>query len=219
MATSESRAPGGRRRGHEASDGALPRQVKAAQSLGRGTVRPYSDGMTMLDEARTGTDDATVAQAAEAVGCAIERASTARETFRALARDRGIRLVLLDLYLPDGGPVSAFAADVRAASPQGCVIVVVSGHESGADIALVVRTDLQGHGLGWALLRQIVDYARAEGIRRIEGRVFDDNDRMLTMCREFGFKQKHDLQEPGLSRVELLLSEPGPDMDRKPLSG
>lgn len=77
----------------------------------------------------------SVAQAAEAVGCAIERASTARETFRALARDRGIRLVLLDLYLPDGGPVSAFAADVRAASPQGCVIVVVSGHESGADIA------------------------------------------------------------------------------------
>ena len=60
MATSESRAPGGRLRGHEASDGALPRQVKAAQSLGRGTVRPYSDGMTMLDEARTGTDDATV---------------------------------------------------------------------------------------------------------------------------------------------------------------
>lgn len=88
-----------------------------------------------------------------------------------------------------------------------------------AEYALVVRTDLQGHGLGWALLRQIVDYARAEGIRRIEGRVFDDNDRMLTMCREFGFKQKHDLQEPGLSRVELLLSEPGPDMDRKPLSG
>lgn len=77
----------------------------------------------------------SAAQAAEAVGCAIERASTARETFRALARDRGIRLVLLDLYLPDGGPVSAFAADVRAASPQGCVIVVVSGHESGADIA------------------------------------------------------------------------------------
>lgn len=75
MATSESRAPGGRRRGHEASDGALPRQVKAAQSLGRGTVRPYSDGMTMLDEARTGTDDATVAQAREDLAAAFRIAA------------------------------------------------------------------------------------------------------------------------------------------------
>lgn len=69
----------------------------------------------------------SAAQAAESVGCAIERATTARETFRALARDRGIRIVLLDLYLPDGGPVSAFAADVRAAAPPACAIVVVSG--------------------------------------------------------------------------------------------
>ena len=71
----------------------------------------------------------SAAQAAESVGCAIERATTARETFRALARDRGIRLVLLDLHLPDGGPVSAFAADVRAAAPPACVIVVVSGDD------------------------------------------------------------------------------------------
>ena len=32
------------------------------------------------------------------------------------------------------------------------------------NIALLVRTDLQGHGLGWALLSQIIDYAKAEGI-------------------------------------------------------
>ncbi len=44
---------------------------------------------------------------------------------------------------------------------------------------LLVRTDLQGHGLGWALLRQIIDYAEAEGIGRIEGIVLTENDRML----------------------------------------
>ena len=68
-----------------------------------------------------------------------------------------------------------------------------------AEYALLVRTDLQGHGLGWALLRQIVDFARAEGIGRIEGFVLAENDRMLTMCREFGFGITFDPDEPGLA--------------------
>ena len=74
-----------------------------------------------------------------------------------------------------------------------------------AEYALVVRTDLQGHGLGWALLQHIIDYARAEGIGRIEGIVLNENDTMLTMCREFGFSVRHDPDQPGLSKVELVL--------------
>ena len=74
-----------------------------------------------------------------------------------------------------------------------------------AEYALVVRTDLQGHGLGWALLQHIIGYARAEGIGRIEGIVLNENDAMLTMCREFGFSVRHDPDQPGLSRVELTI--------------
>ena len=59
-------------------------------------------------------------------------------------------------------------------------------HRRVAEYALVVRTDLQGHGLGWALLQHIIGYARAEGIGRIEGIVLNENNSMLTMCREFG---------------------------------
>jgi acetyltransferase len=74
-----------------------------------------------------------------------------------------------------------------------------------AEYALVVRTDLQGHGLGWALLQHIIGYARAEGIGSIEGIVLNENDAMLTMCREFGFSVRHDPDQPGLSKVELTL--------------
>ena len=74
-----------------------------------------------------------------------------------------------------------------------------------AEYALVVRTDLQGHGLGWALLHHIIGYARAEGIGCIEGIVLNENDAMLTMCREFGFSVRHDPDQPGLSKVELTL--------------
>ena len=38
-----------------------------------------------------------------------------------------------------------------------------------AEYALLVRTDLQGHGLGWALLKQIVDYATVGGRRPDRG--------------------------------------------------
>src|SRR6185437_4002085 len=74
-----------------------------------------------------------------------------------------------------------------------------------AEYALVVRTDLQGHGLGGALLQHIIGYARAEGIGRIEGIVLNENDAMLTMCREFGFSVRHDPDQPGLSKVELTI--------------
>lgn len=72
-----------------------------------------------------------------------------------------------------------------------------------AEYALLVRTDLQGHGLGWALLSRIVDYARAEGIGRITGMVLRENVKMLAMCREFGFTLAHDVDEPGLFQVSL----------------
>ncbi|RUW88851.1 GNAT family N-acetyltransferase [Mesorhizobium sp. M7A.F.Ca.US.011.01.1.1] len=72
-----------------------------------------------------------------------------------------------------------------------------------AEYALLVRTDLQGHGLGWELLKQIVDYAKADGIGRIEGIVLSENVKMLAMCREFGFSVRHHPSEPGL--VEAIL--------------
>jgi len=75
----------------------------------------------------------------------------------------------------------------------------------GAEYALLVRTDLQGHGLGWELLGQIVDYAKADGIGRIEGIVLSENTRMLAMCREFGFSIAHLPDDPGLVEARLQL--------------
>lgn len=46
---------------------------------------------------------------------------------------------------------------------------------------------MKGSGLGYALMSEIIDYARATGIRRVFGDVLRENDRMLRMAREFGF--------------------------------
>ena len=74
------------------------------------------------------------------------------------------------------------------------------------EYALLVRTDLQGQGLGWQLLRQIVDYARAEGVKRIEGIVLPENKNMLHMCRSFGFVVTSHPGQPGLMLVTLDLA-------------
>jgi acetyltransferase len=73
------------------------------------------------------------------------------------------------------------------------------------EYALLVRTDLQGHGIGWELLQQILAYARAEKISRIEGIALEENKAMLKMCREFGFTVAHHPDEPGAMLVALDL--------------
>ena len=56
-------------------------------------------------------------------------------------------------------------------------------YDSG-EYAVQVRSDLKGHGLGWELMQLIIQYARSEGLQRIEGQVLRENSVMLSMCRE-----------------------------------
>ena len=67
------------------------------------------------------------------------------------------------------------------------------------EYAVLVRSDLKGKGLGWLLMQTIIEYARAEGIRLIEGQVLRENTTMLDMCRELGFEIAGDPQDPGVT--------------------
>ena len=73
------------------------------------------------------------------------------------------------------------------------------------EYAVLVRSDLKGHGLGWLLMQQIIDYARAEGLRMIEGQVLRENTTMIAMCRELGFELGADVREAELVVVRLKL--------------
>ena len=81
------------------------------------------------------------------------------------------------------------------------------GGEKG-EFALLVRTDLQGHGIGWQLLKRIVDYGRAEGVGTVEGLVLSENEGMLRLCRDFGFTVTRHAGEPGVSLARLEPGEP-----------
>jgi acetyltransferase len=55
------------------------------------------------------------------------------------------------------------------------------------EYAVMVRSDLKGRGLGYLLMQMIIEYARAEGLKVIEGQVLSENTVMLEMCEELGF--------------------------------
>jgi acetyltransferase len=74
-----------------------------------------------------------------------------------------------------------------------------------AEYAIIVRSDLKGHGLGWALMRHLIHYAESEGLSDLHGDVLATNERMLAMCREIGFDIAADPEEPGIRKVRLRL--------------
>ena len=66
-----------------------------------------------------------------------------------------------------------------------------------AEYGVIVRSDMQGGGLGWALMEHLLAYARSEGLAVVEGQVLAENAEMLAMSREMGFTVLPDPTEPG----------------------
>lgn len=81
-----------------------------------------------------------------------------------------------------------------------------ANHESG-EYAILVRSDRKGTGLGFALMRLMIDWARAEGLGRIDGTVLRENRPMLAVCRRLGFTAQPDREDGTVMKVSLALSD------------
>jgi acetyltransferase len=77
-------------------------------------------------------------------------------------------------------------------------------YETG-EYAILLRSDLKGRGLGWALMQLIIEYAKSEGLKVISGDVLAENTAMLAMCRNLGFEVKSDPAEHDICDVRLKL--------------
>jgi RimJ/RimL family protein N-acetyltransferase len=60
--------------------------------------------------------------------------------------------------------------------------------EQTSEFAILVRSRLKGHGLGWLLMQRVIEYAKEKGLRRVYGDVLAENASMLQMCAELGFR-------------------------------
>ena len=80
--------------------------------------------------------------------------------------------------------------------------------EKTAEFAILVRSRLKGHGLGWLLMQRVIDYAKEKDLRRVYGDVLIENTTMLQMCAELGFHPVEDMG-PDIRRVVLDLEDIG----------
>ncbi len=94
----------------------------------------------------------------------------------------------------DGQPMAETWAVVRA---------IADPDNLNAEFAILVRSDLKGHGLGSLLMKKIIRYCAARGTSVLTGSVLRGNERMLSLARELGFSMT---QDNDLGVVQLSLS-------------
>jgi len=104
--------------------------------------------------------------------------------------DRDIAFVALEAETGDLAGISRFASDPDHLS---------------AEFGIMVRSDLHGLGLGTVLMRQLLDYGRADGLAMIEGLILRENAAMLDLAARLGFSQVPDGDPSEVVRVRLKL--------------
>jgi acetyltransferase len=94
-------------------------------------------------------------------------------------------------------------------------LMLDANHEHG-EYAILLRSDLKGQGLGWKLMKFMIEFARQEGIHSVEGQVMNENGPMLSMCQALGFRLEDDPQEHGVKKVVLDLSQAPTEAEARP---
>jgi acetyltransferase len=80
-----------------------------------------------------------------------------------------------------------------------------ANHETG-EYGILLRSDLKGLGLGWALMKLMIEWAKVEGLHEIEGQVLRENTTMLDMCRSLGFSIRSDPDDLEVRVVTLPIA-------------
>ena len=76
-----------------------------------------------------------------------------------------------------------------------------------AEYAIAVRSDWKGRGVGYLLMRRLIDIARQRGIGELVGEVLGENRPMLQMCRELDFTIHPQPTDPAVMLVRKRLAE------------
>jgi acetyltransferase len=107
----------------------------------------------------------------------------------------------------DYGHAMAFIAIDEASDEMlGVVRLHANADYDRGEYAVLVRSDLKGRGLGYLLMTLIIEYARSEDLKTIEGQVLAENNAMLDMCRGLGFDISADPHDAHTRIVRLAIA-------------
>lgn len=126
------------------------------------------------------------------------------------------RAYLEQLTSIDYGRAMALAAVVMTGESE--VLIGVARYvmdQSPADrpapceFAIVIADAWQGRGIGWRMLKKLIDVARSRGIPAMHGEILSTNHAMLQMVRRLGFKTSRHPDDATVTRALLDLDTTG----------
>jgi len=98
-------------------------------------------------------------------------------------------------------------ASASACGGQPEILAVARAHasaEGSAELALLVRSDLKGMGLGSLLLKRLIARCHSRGLKVLVADVLEENTRMLRLAERYGFRQEY--AELGTTHLVLDLN-------------
>ncbi|MDD2877618.1 MAG: GNAT family N-acetyltransferase [Acidiphilium sp.] len=121
---------------------------------------------------------------------------------RALSAEQVVRMTEVDY----GREMALVAVDQASGETAGVARLVRSDTDgTEGEFAVLVEGAAKGLGLGSALMRRLIDWARREGVAEIVGQVLADNHPMLGFVRHLGFSLHHIAGEDDVVEVRLPL--------------
>ena len=126
-----------------------------------------------------------------------------RLRFFAPVRDISQAFIARLIQLDYARAMAFVAIDRQSGAMLGAVRLHIDANFTVGEYGILVRSDLKGKGLGWALMQLMIEYARAEGLATVEGQVLRENTTMLAMCQQLGFAVTIDPDSSDLCIVRL----------------
>ncbi len=76
-----------------------------------------------------------------------------------------------------------------------------------AEVTFCVADEYQGRGIGTALLDHLVRIAKAQGVKKFEGRLFASNSKMFSVLEKSGFSLKNVSKSGGIVHTEFSIKK------------
>lgn len=95
----------------------------------------------------------------------------------------------------------------------GVVRAVTDADNIRSEFSVVIRDDLQGEGLGVALMSKIVEYCRSRGTLQIIGSTLPSNKGMQNLAKKLGFENSFNVEEDVVD-MKMMLNDPSEDWQR-----
>ncbi len=129
---------------------------------------------------------------------------------KSIARTELARLTQIDYEREMAFVATAPLAEGLAGPEEtlGVVRAMTDPNNIGAEIGIVIRSDLKGSGLGQRLMGKMIDYLRGRGTQWLHATVLRQNSRMLALARDLGLTPDADQHEDDSLSLSLALTLP-----------